>query len=46
MIVWAFNSIDLCMDIYNKINDELGDMWMYCCLIFVARWGCELIYWN
>jgi hypothetical protein len=27
------------MSTYNKINDELGYMWMYYCLVFVGRWG-------
>jgi hypothetical protein len=32
------------MDTYDKINDGLGDMWMYHCLLNVDKWGCGLIY--
>jgi len=32
------------MDTYNKIDDELSDMWMYCCLIIVGKWNFGLIY--
>jgi hypothetical protein len=32
------------MDTYDKINDGLGDMWMYCCLSNADKWGCGLIY--
>jgi hypothetical protein len=34
------------MDTYNKINDGLGEMWMYYRPLIMVKWGYELIYWN